>query len=73
MGDNLNKTKYQWSGSNFLRIEKDDKDYCANCVYLIVVKAEKQTKTSIMIPAADSEFPIIMDSTIKDELKTDEV
>lgn len=39
VGSNLTKTKYQWSGSDFLRIDKEDKDFCANCVYLITVKA----------------------------------
>jgi hypothetical protein len=66
MADNLKKPKYQWSGKDFLRIEKEDKDYCSNCAYLIVVTADRQTKTSIMVPATDSEFPIVMDSFVKD-------
>ena len=70
---NLTKTKYQWSGRDFLRIDKEDKDFCATCVYLVVVRAEKQSKTTVMIPDGESEFPIMMDSSIKDELKKGEV
>lgn len=66
IASNLTKIKYQWSGRDFLRIDKEDKEYCAACVYLIVVRAEKQTKTTVMIPDGESEFPIMMDSTIKD-------
>lgn len=73
IASNLTKTKYQWSGSDFLRIDKEDKEFCATCVYLIAVKAEKQTKTTVMIPDGESEFPIVMDSSIKDELKAGEV
>jgi hypothetical protein len=38
-----------------------------------VITAERQTKSSIMIPSKDSDFPIVMDSSIKDELKKGEV
>lgn len=73
MADNLKKPKYQWSGKDFLKIDKNDKNYCVKCIYLVVVTADRQTKTSIMIPSRDSEFPIVMDSSIKDELKKGEI
>jgi hypothetical protein len=54
MADNSKKPKYIWSGKDFLKISNTSANFCSNCAYLIVVTAERQTKTSIMIPTADS-------------------
>lgn len=64
MEDN-SKSKYTWSGQDFLRVDSTDKAFCSDCVYLIVLSAERQTQTSVMIPSASSEFPIVVDSLIK--------
>ena len=67
--DTNSKNKFTWTGQDFLRIDSTDKNFCSDCVYLIVLSAERQTQTSVMIPTTSSEFPIMVDSLIKEELK----
>jgi hypothetical protein len=64
--------KYDWSGKDFLKIEKTSNGFCSTCSYLIVIQAQRNTKSSIMIPSKGSHFPIVMDATIKDELNKGE-
>ena len=63
------KTKNVWSGKDFLRIEKTDITFCFDCYYIIELSAERQTKTSIIIPSEAAEFPIMVDSIMKEELR----
>lgn len=63
--DKSSNKKYTWSGRDFLRIEQQDSNFCYDCYYLISLSAERQTKTSIIIPTETSEFPIMIDSVMK--------
>jgi hypothetical protein len=70
--DNSTKPKYIWSGQDFLRIDAGTLNFCFECYYLIVFSAERNTKTSVIIPTPSTEFPIMVDSIIKEELKKGE-
>jgi hypothetical protein len=54
LSDDASKIKYTWSGKDYLKIERNDTKMCVDCFYLIVITAERQTKSSIMIPSKDS-------------------
>lgn len=72
INDNISKVKYDWSGKDFLKIETTRTGFCSSCSYLISIQAQRNTKSSIMIPSKGSHFPIIMDATVKDELEKGE-
>ena len=54
ISDHSIKEKNAWSGRDFVRVDEGTKLFCFDCYYLIMLSAERQTRTSVMIPSMTS-------------------
>lgn len=68
--DNETTTEgFSWTSSkDLLVVSETDRDFCNNCLYLIVVEALKDTETSLIISSIGTEIPLSTKRTLTDVL-----
>jgi hypothetical protein len=75
LDNETNVTDFSWASSKDILIVSEsekDKNICEKCMYLIVVKALKDTETSLIISSPGTEIPISVKRDITDVLEKDQ-